>query len=150
MATTDLPKRDAIIVTNTPRAGETAEQTAVRMRTFSTGATRNPDQTQPDYEGFMSPRVVQSFGRYMHKNRKLPDGSMRDSDNWQKGIPLDSYMKSMFRHFIDVWANHRGVEARADMEDSLNALLFNVQGYLHEYLKAEAAKNNPQNWDLPS
>jgi hypothetical protein len=103
------------------------------VRTFSTGATRDTDENKLDFEGFFSPLVMEEFAKYMHGKRKMPDGSMRDSDNWQKGIPLDAYMKSMWRHFFAVWKNHRaGTVSRED----LLGLLFNVQGYIHETLKA--------------
>jgi hypothetical protein len=115
------------------------------MREFSTGATRNPDRDRPDYEGFLSPLVVEEFGRFMHAKRFLKDGSMRDSDNWQKGIPQDSYIKSGFRHFIEWWSNHRRLAKtppdypRHWLKETLTALMFNVMGYLHEELKAEEA-----------
>jgi hypothetical protein len=47
-------------------------------------------------------------------------------------------MKSMWRHFKDVWSRHRGYEDNtSDIETELCALLFNVSGYLHEVLKAK-------------
>lgn len=106
------------------------------VRTFSTGATRDQDQSKPDYEGFLSPLVVQRYGEYMHKNRHQSDGSLRDSDNWQKGIPRDAYMKSAWRHFMEWWRSHRRVpEAGDNMEEALCAVIFNASGYLHELLK---------------
>jgi len=115
-----------------------------KMRTFDTGATRDIDVDKNDYEGFLSPLVIECFGDYMTLHRKQADGSLRDSDNWQKGIPLSVYIKSMWRHFLDVWFIHRG-HKRFDkrdgheitMREALCALLFNVQGYLHEYLKVK-------------
>jgi hypothetical protein len=108
-----------------------------KMREFDTGATRNVDETKLDFEGFLSPLAMKRFAEYMNANRKQADGKYRDSDNWQKGIPQDSYMKSSWRHFFAMWSNHRGLEADEDMETSLCALMFNVQGYLHELLKAK-------------
>ena len=105
------------------------------MRKFETGATRNVDFNKFDYEGFLSPIALKAFAEYMHKNRVQADGTVRDSDNWQKGIPMDSYMKSMWRHSFSVWENHRGVDTEEDMVTSLSSLMFNVQGYLHEYIK---------------
>lgn len=105
------------------------------MRQFETGATRDSDIAKFDYEGFLSPLVLERFGAYMHKHRIQVDGSLRDSDNWQKGIPLDAYLKSGWRHFHDWWMQHRGQPGKDTLEDSLCALLFNVQGYLHETLK---------------
>lgn len=118
------------------------------IRTFESGATRDTDAGKPDYEGFLSPRVIQRFGEYMAKHRVQSDGSLRASDNWQKGIPRCQYIKSMFRHFVDVWARHRedlgrDVPAYWDiaMEDALCALLFNVMGYLHEYISKGSVRS---------
>ena len=105
------------------------------MRKFQSGATRNNDETKLDFEGFLCPLVMQRFGEYMHEHRIQDDGSLRDSDNWQKGIPKDAYMKSGWRHFFDWWKEHRNLDSREGMEDALCGLLFNVQGYLHEVLK---------------
>lgn len=106
-----------------------------KIRKFKTGATRDTNEGKYDYEGFLSPLVIKRFGEYMNKHRKQSDGSLRDSDNWQKGIPKDVYIKSGWRHFIDWWIEHRGYTSRDGIEEALCALLFNVQGYLHEYLK---------------
>lgn len=109
------------------------------MRQFPTGATRDADQDKPDYEGYLSPLVIAAYGRYMTKHRRQTDGSLRASDNWQKGIPLDAYVKSGWRHFLDWWSAHRGWDSRAGMEDALCGLLFNVMGYLHEWLQCHGA-----------
>src|SRR5882724_9432547 len=79
----------------------------------------------------------------MTKNRIQADGKLRDSDNWQKGIPRVAYMKSAWRHFMDLWALHRASSpltptGHEKLEDALCGLFFNVQGYLHEYLKESA------------
>jgi len=103
------------------------------IRTFNTGADRDVEDGKLDFEGFLSPSVIERFGKYMHKHRLRKDGSWRDSDNWQLGMKRAVYMKSMWRHFFDVWAMHRG--RKGDVEEALCALLFNVQGYLHEQLK---------------
>lgn len=111
------------------------------MRVFDTGATRNVDNTKIDPEGFLSPTVIQAFSDYMNKHRVQADGTLRASDNWAKGIPQDAYMKSMWRHFLDVWSIHRGIARfdetgkEIDKVEALCATLFNVQGMLHEELK---------------
>ena len=110
------------------------------MRQFSSGAVRNDDTEKLDFEGFLSPTAIEHYANYMHKNRIQADGNVRSSDNWQLGIDLDSYMKSMFRHFFDVWKSHRGLETPEDMITNLSALMFNVQGYLHEYDKLTKKK----------
>ena len=107
----------------------------VAKRTFDSGATRDTDEGKLDYEGFLSPPVLEAYAEYMHKNRQMADGTLRDGDNWQKGIPKDAYMKSMYRHFFDVWKDHRGYPTKEDDITNLSALLFNVMGMLHEKLK---------------
>jgi hypothetical protein len=106
------------------------------MRTFDSGATRNLDASKLDYEGFLSPLVLERFAQYMHVNRVQADGSLRSSDNWQKGIPPEAYMKSGFRHFMDWWKEHRGIDTDEGVEQAICGLLFNAMGYLHERLKA--------------
>lgn len=105
------------------------------MRKFSTGATRDSDDTKIDPEGFLSPLVLERYSQYMQVHQKQADGKIRASDNWQKGIPIDAYMKSMWRHFLDVWKCHRGFLDSDFMEEYLCALLFNVMGYLHERIR---------------
>ena len=107
------------------------------VRVFTTGATRDGAQGKPDYEGYLSPLVITRFGEYMTKHRIVADGSLRASDNWQKGIPPEEYIKSAFRHFVAWWLIHRGTGTAEDLEEALCAVLFNVQGYLHEHLKRE-------------
>lgn len=114
------------------------------VRKFETGATRDVDTNKYDYEAFLSPLVLERYAAYMHKNRFQKDGTMRDGDNWQKGIPTTAYMKSGWRHFFAWWRSHRitlGINVPNDafwdrMEEELCALLFNVMGYLHELRKA--------------
>jgi hypothetical protein len=67
------------------------------------------------------------------------------------GIPLKEYMRSLMRHTWDVWKIHRGYIARdrktgeiITMKRALCAVIFNVQGYLHEYLKKELDNANKQ------
>lgn len=108
------------------------------VRTFETGATRDTDEGKLDFEGFLSPLVLTRFAEYMHEHRLQSDGTLRSSDNWQKGIPIDQYMKSMFRHFMELWITHRDEpqeNTQEILEDALCALLFNVQGYLHEIVR---------------
>jgi hypothetical protein len=113
------------------------EEKLASFRKFDSGATRTQDVTKPDYEGFCSPLVKKRFGAYMHKHRQTKDGTLRASDNWQLGIPRQEYIKSADRHFTDWHLHHRGYsdEAVEELEDSLCALMFNIQGYLHELLK---------------
>jgi len=118
------------------------------MREFETGATRSADEGKIDYEGILAPSVLRRYGEYMMKHAKQEDGKMRPSDNWQKGIPRDAYMKSMFRHFVEVWTLHRAQKSaeisKEAFEDSLCALMFNVMGYLFEMLKLAIEKDKTE------
>ncbi len=107
------------------------------IRQFNTGATRDTAEGKYDYEGFLSPLVIHAYAEYMHSHRKQADGTLRDSDNWQKGIPETVYMKSMWRHLIDVWMHHRGCDMSGLLEHALCGLIFNASGYLHELLKSQ-------------
>ena len=110
------------------------------MRTFKSGAIRDSAEDKPDYEGYLSPLVIQRFGEYMRQHSVQADGKTRASDNWQLGIPQAEYIKSGWRHFLDWWLEHRGHESKDGLEEALCALLFNVSGYLHETLKAKLLK----------
>ncbi|MDX1279384.1 dATP/dGTP diphosphohydrolase domain-containing protein [Oceanihabitans sediminis] len=106
-----------------------------KSRYFDTGATRDTDEGKLDYEGFISPLVLERFAQYMNKHRYQSDGNIRDSDNWQKGIPQTAYMKSGWRHFMDWWKEHRGIKSKEGIEEALCAVIFNASGYLFEILK---------------
>lgn len=108
------------------------------VRTFESGANRDLDTNKLDFEGFLSPLVIRAFATFMHFNRSLADGSTRDSDNWQKGIPLDVYVKSAWRHFFAFWSIHRGWGSyRETIVWAILGVIFNLQGYLHELLKKD-------------
>ncbi len=107
------------------------------MRKFKSGASRNSEKGKLDFEGFFSPIVLESRAKYMDKHRHLEDGTLRNSDDWQQGMPLPVYMKSMWRHFFAVWKMHRGYSHAETIEDSLIGLMFNAEGYLSEILKNE-------------
>ena len=106
-----------------------------KIRQFDTGATRDTDKGKLDYEGYFSPLVLEEYARYMRRNQKQSDGNFRASDNWQKGIPLREYMKSLWRHFMDLWKQHRGIKCEFGIKAALCGILFNTMGYLHEILK---------------
>ncbi len=106
------------------------------IRQFGTGATRDTEVGKLDYEGFLSPLVLHRYAEYMNVHRKQKDGTLRDSDNWTKGIPQNVYMKSLVRHVMDLWLIRRGHKtiAREPIEETLAAIMFNVMGLLHEVL----------------
>ena len=111
-----------------------------KVRTFSTGATRDTSVNKLEPFGFISPLALHRFSEYMHKHRFQSDGTVRASDNWQKGIPIKVYVHSLIRHIMDFWLVTAGFSPRYDkaVTDPVEiacAIMFNVQGYLHEMLK---------------
>jgi hypothetical protein len=113
------------------------------MRGFSTGATRTNDAGRIDPEAFISPAVLLRYCEYMNRNRTQADGNVRAGDNWQKGIPVEAYRKSIQRHNLELWSLTRDQfyvhpEGKT-VEDVLCALLFNHMGMLHELLKEKNA-----------
>lgn len=116
------------------------------MRKFKGNTVRDDDDMKYDYEGFYNPAVENSFARYMHKHRACPDGTYRDSDNWQGGFGFNVCMKSLIRHAWDAWMIHRGYIVKdergeiVDMEDALNGIKFNVNAYINEMLIFEGKK----------
>lgn len=108
------------------------------VRTFETGATRDSEDGKLDYEGFLSPCALEAFAKYMHRHRIQSDGRLRDSDNWQKGIPRNVLMKSAWRHFFAWWKLHRGGCVLDERDghlvteaEAICGLLFNAFAYLH-------------------
>lgn len=111
------------------------------VQKFESGATRNFNLNKFDYEGFLNPEALHAFGEYMHSHRKQRDGSIRDSDNWQKGIPFSAYIKSLVRHVIDLWRMDRGYEVinpdtnePHTKQELCCAIVFNSMGYLKELI----------------
>jgi hypothetical protein len=113
----------------------TKQSRAPAPRQFSSGANRDTAEGKHDFDGFFSPLMFEAFGTYMDYNRQLPDGSIRDSDNWQLGIPLDVYRKSLWRHWFDVWRFLRGYKIKENIIWACMGCIFNLQGIVHELLK---------------
>ena len=104
-------------------------------RTFAGGATRDTSKGKLDYEGFLSPIVLERYARYLDKHCVQSNGELRESDNWQKMFGekhFDVCMKSACRHFIDWWAQHRGYKGQEDITDNICALIFNAMAYLYK------------------
>lgn len=114
-------------------------QRADDIRTFDTGATRSPLGDKLQYEGYLSPLVLQRFAQYMRKHQVQSDGNVRPADNWQKGIPLESLIDSGTRHYMDWWLHHRGYNGNAcePIEEALCALMFNVMAYLKHVMEVD-------------
>jgi hypothetical protein len=105
------------------------------VRTFESGATRDTEDGKLDFEAYLSPGVLLRYAQYMQKHQTRSDGTQRDGDDWQQGMPKDVYAKSMLRHLMDFWMIHRDYDAaRDDIETALCAIIFNAMGYLFNEL----------------
>lgn len=141
MGAVDRARNLVASLASSDQGGATVSSSPV-IQTFQTGATRSADEHKHDFEGYLSPAVLERFGDYMTQHRVQRNGELRASDNWQKGIPIHKYMKSLLRHTFDLWRAYRGsvvidkdTEHAMTMLDILMAILFNVQGMAHEMLK---------------
>lgn len=112
------------------------------MRKFKSGGYRDGDEEKYQYARFFSPEVLRRRAEYMHKHRYMAEGSLRDPDNWKKGLGIQSYMDGLVRHLVDVWLLHEtGKSVRpesgeeVDLEDALVAIIFNAEGWLYELVK---------------
>lgn len=103
---------------------------------YETGAFRDGNIDKLDFEACFSPLVMRRYAEYKRSHRR--DG--RKDDNWQLGMDIQDYMKSMYRHFEDVHMIHDGFECAVDIEEALCGVLFNVQGYLFEILKKKQGR----------
>jgi hypothetical protein len=77
------------------------------IRTFETGATRNPLGDKIQWigpQGLLSIPALREFGSYMRRHRRQEDGSLRDYNNWRLngGIPQAVSVDSLGRHVLDV------------------------------------------------
>lgn len=125
------------------------DQLVSEIRTFSTGATRDTDASKPNYIKALSPIVLQGYVEYLGKHRILPDGSMRDWDNWKSGLPKEVCLESLGRHEIATWLLMQGFPAfdnhgSVTLEDSLYGIIFNASCILHDILKTKGEKCSEQ------
>jgi hypothetical protein len=106
-------------------------------RTFSTGAKRDTDDGKLQFGRCLSPYALTAVVDYMRRHNSQVH---RREDNWKVGIPLESFMDSMWRHFHHTWQLHTELPAgasRCELIDALCGIFFNVHGYLHELTKPE-------------
>lgn len=110
-----------------------------KLREFETGANRNSDKGKLEYRRFFSALAQKRRAEYMDKHRKLEDGTLREPDNWKRGIPSDVCADSLERHMQDIKLYFEGYEfaMTEDIEDALCAVMFNCESILLTILQSE-------------
>lgn len=109
-----------------------------KMREFASGGTRHSDEGKIDFEGCLSPLVLQKYAEYMLLHTTQADGRKRGSDNWQGHFGGDHFSicaKSFLRHAWDFWLAHRGLPNREGIESAIHGCLFNLMAYADKYYK---------------
>lgn len=132
------------------------------MRTFNKEAKRDGVQGKFHPYGFSHPLCDFSFYKYMDGHRHMPDGSLRNPDNWWGGWDTKVSLDCMARHVLDLELLHSGhyvYKERVDKdterthvsltelkelpanwrvvteEESCNAIRFNADAYKLQILK---------------
>jgi len=93
---------------------------------FSSGAIRDSQDNKENYIESISWLALKRYAEYMQRK-----SSKYGINNWIRGIPSESYMKSCLRHiqkFLAEW--QYGICDERD--DHLSAALFNILGLMHE------------------
>ena len=110
------------------------------LRNFDTGAIRDNDDSKINYQGALSPLVLEAYGAYIQKHSLLPDGTRRNNKNWQNLFGTHEEhrqvcIESAWRHFIDLLMEHDGYDSRDGLDEAIGGLLFNIQAYWFSVLK---------------
>ena len=96
------------------------------MRKFKSGAVRDDATGKEDYIETFSWTAQKRFAGYMtDKKTKYGEG------NFKKGIPTESYEKSLVRHLQKYLANKYESGTDEIDEDHLSAMRFNIDGLMH-------------------
>lgn len=107
------------------------------VRQFQTGAIRDLEEGKEDYTETISWTAFKRYAQYM-TSKKAKYGA----GNFKKGIPIESYEKSMIRH-LQKYMENKFEEGQVEVEyDHLSAMVFNIFGIMHE---EEMAKKRAKN-----
>jgi hypothetical protein len=94
---------------------------------FKTGAIRDTQTYKEDYIETISWRAFKRYAKYMTGKK-----SKYGSGNFKKGIPIESYEKSLVRHVQKYLENKYECGKVEVGEDHLSACVFNLFGIMHE------------------
>lgn len=98
-----------------------------KITRFKTGAIRDTQAGKTDFTETISWTAFARYAKYMTEKK-----AKYGSGNFKKGIPIDSYEKSLLRHIHKYMVNkYEGGDDEKD-QDHLSAIVFNVFGIMHE------------------
>lgn len=100
-----------------------------KITKFSSGAIRDTQIGKTDFTETIS---WQAFGRYA--DYMTSKASKYGKGNFLKGIPIESYERSMLRHVHKYMVNKQGGSLEPN-EDHLAAIVFNVFGIMLEEMR---------------
>jgi len=100
------------------------------MRTFPSGSIRDSEDGKEDYIETLSWIALKRYAQYMTKKK-----SKYGSGNFKKGIPIESYERSLVRHLQKYLANKYEGASEEPEEDHCSAMIFNIQGIMYEERK---------------
>jgi hypothetical protein len=93
---------------------------------FASGAIRDHQKGKTDFTETISWTAFNRYAKYMtSKAEKYGKG------NFKKGIPTESYVKSMLRHVDKYMRNTYENGNDEKNEDHISAIIFNAFGILH-------------------
>ena len=107
-------------------------------RQFSTGSNRDTNKDKLEVARFLSPEVIERYCEYMHKNRFLANGELRDPDNWKKLFGENHEqvcLDSLTRHFLAYWKNCDTLHDDKQKEEELCGIMFNAMASLYALIK---------------
>jgi hypothetical protein len=103
------------------------KETNPKITKFETGAIRDTQEGKLDFIETLSFTALNRYITYM-TGKKIKYGA----GNFKKGIPIESYEKSLMRHIDKYMRNKYEYGNDEKNEDHLSAMVFNIFGILHE------------------
>ena len=112
-----------------------------KITKFTSGAIRDSQTGKPDFTETISWTAHHRFAVYMTgKKEKYGAG------NFKKGIPTDSYEKSLIRHLDKYMRNKYENGQDEPNEDHLAAIRFNVDGIMHNEEQEKLHERNTRTY----
>lgn len=106
--------------------GQCSLCTLSRKTVFPSGAIRDSQEDKPDFNETISWTAFNRYAKYMTGKK-----SKYGAGNFKRGIPTESYVKSMLRHVDKFMRNTFENGDDEKNEDHLSAIVFNVFGIMH-------------------